>query len=602
MEIGDKSKRDLVFVIFVSLFAYWIHSIAWPLHAGRGWNQWVDVFTLIIEGNAFQTIDLTQIISFNDCGALCPNFSIRPPVSPLLLGSLFLLGGPVLVEISLSLVFCLVNLAVFIIGSNWGRKTGVISTLLLCLSQPYVNLFHQAGSDSIYAALLMLFFFLGFRFTNHQNYKTTIFISLIAFIISLTRPTGQILFVFWPFILAFMGLIGLKKCIKHLLIFSSISGVLLLCWAMFFFVTTNSFKINFSVQFPMYKVHVIDQIVHPENGPVSKEFGRIIKENIDAGKYGSSITDAWGSTHPVTVETFLGAGITTLTSLMAVPRAQYSVIESNQLIFRTAIEAIITHPRLYLRSTIRQLHESFLVGKILDYSEPDDRYARARKGPITSLKDKMMALPIRDGDYQLRSWLNAYRLPSMYFWIVAGLGILVGTLGLGEIALIGYFFLSLCHSFVTALASWSVYEYGAPFEPIYIIIGVVGLSKAVYAIRTKDFGAFKRLFRVLHGAVFLASLCILPIILLHESQSPTILGRYSTFLFFLVSFDLFILVGLVFTFIGNRRWYHLHRSRNISEDRFYSVTRTYNYISAGLIFFFFVVWFPLAYSRLLNNI
>ena len=576
--------------------------MAWPLYAGRGWDEWVDVFALITEGNVFQTIDLTQIIPYNDCGALCPTFSLRPPVSPLLLGALFFLGGPVLVEISLSLFFCFVNLAVFTIGSNWGRKAGIISVLLLCLSQPYVNLFHQAGSDSIYAALLMLFVFLGFRFTNRQNYQTTIFIALIAFLISLTRPTGQILFVFWPFILVFMGLIGLKKCIKHLMIFSSISGVLLLCWATFFFITTNSFKINFSSQFPMYKVHVIDHIVHPENGPASKELGRIIKENIAAGKYGSHITDDRGSTHPVTIETFLGAGIKTLSSLIASPRAQYSFIESGQLISRVAIEAIITHPRLYLRSTIRQLHENFLFGKILDYGSVDDQYARARKGPQTSLKDKMMALPIRNANYQLRNWLNAYRLPSMYFWIVAGFGILVGTLGLKEVVLIGYFFLSLCHSLVTSLASWSIYEYRAPFEPIYIIIGVVGLTKAVYAIRKNDFGAFKRLFRVLHITVFSASLGILPILLLHESQSPTILGRYSIFLFFLGSFDLFILVGLVFTFIGNRRWHYLYRSRNISEDRFYSVIRIYNYISASLIFCFLAVWSPLAYLRLLSNV
>lgn len=51
MDIVDKSNRDIFFVIFISLAAYWIHSVAWPLYAGRGWDEWVDVFTLIIEGN-----------------------------------------------------------------------------------------------------------------------------------------------------------------------------------------------------------------------------------------------------------------------------------------------------------------------------------------------------------------------------------------------------------------------------------------------------------------------------------------------------------------------------------------------------------------------
>ena len=56
MEIVDKSKHDIYFVIFVSLSTYWIHSMAWPLYAGRGWDEWVDVFALITEGNVFQTI------------------------------------------------------------------------------------------------------------------------------------------------------------------------------------------------------------------------------------------------------------------------------------------------------------------------------------------------------------------------------------------------------------------------------------------------------------------------------------------------------------------------------------------------------------------
>ena len=258
MDITFKSKYDLIFVVCVSLAAYWIHSIAWPLFPGRDWDDYVGPFIQITDGNFFQKFSL------GDLGHAGHPLSHHGPVTPLVTGFIFFLGGPILLEIALSLAFCFVNFAAYTIASFWGRIVGIISVIILCLFQPYIHIFHQASSDAIYAALLMLFFFVSFQFLRSQNYKTTIAIGLIAFLVYLTRNSGAILFVFWPSMLVLLGLFGLKRFIKHALAFSSICAILLLCWSTYFFVTVGSFQVfQSSAHFTINKVFWLDEIFYP---------------------------------------------------------------------------------------------------------------------------------------------------------------------------------------------------------------------------------------------------------------------------------------------------------------------------------------------------
>jgi len=600
MNIYYKPRYDLIIVICISLLAYWLHSLAWPLHPGRDWDDYVRLFTLISDGN------LLQKLSLRDWGMLGPSISHRLPVTPLLTGFVFILGGPILLEISLSLAFCFVNVAAFTIGSYWGRIVGVISVILLCLSQPYIYLFHQTSSDALYATFLMLFFFAGFRFLHSQKFQTTIVIGLITFLVYFTRPSGQILFIFWPLILVLLGSFGLKYFIRHTLIFSFTCSVLLLCWATFFFITVDSFKINFSG--PLYlitKVHVEDQIFYPENGPASMEISQIIKKNIEEGKYKNDVDRRTG--HSINdFETFRTAGVSSLRYLYMAPRTRYSTETSNRLIQKAAVEAIIAHPRRYLRGAIRSFHESFLFGEIIDYGHNTNAYAKTkakvRKGLDVSTEEKMLALPIRNGNHQLRALLDSYILPNLYFWVVAGIGIFVGTIRPAEIVLAGYLCLSLCHICLLALMVGPLYQYRAPLDPIFIVIGVVGLSKTFSAIKKRDYGAFRRLFRIVYITVFLATLIALPLLLLHGSSSPSLLGRYSTSLMFILSFDIVILVGLILAFVGKQRAFRLCRTDNIESDRFHLAIRNYDYISASLVICFLTIWFPLAYSLLIDNL
>jgi len=599
MGLVFKSKYDLIFVVCVSLAAYWIHSVAWPLHPGRDWASYLSVLTIITDGNLFQRHSLVDLAVYG------PRISVHPPVTPLVTGFILFLGGPILLEISLSLAFCFVNFATYTIASIWGRILGIISVIILCLFQPYIHIFHQASSDAIYAALLMLFFLVSFRFLHSQNYKTTIVIGLVAFLVYFTRSSGLFLFVFWPSILVLLGLFGLKRSIRHAVAFSCICAILWSCWATYFFITVDSFRTNFNSTFlSMVKVHTHDEIFYPENGPVSKQLSQIIKKNIEEGKYkdvvdyrGRSLTD---------FETFRTGGARSIGLLLLAPRAQYSIEESDRLIKKAVVEAILSHPRLYLRGLIRNLHENLFFGRILDYTDETSDYARAKAKAKTGLdistKEMMLALSIREGNQQLRVLLDSYKLPNMYFWTIAGFGLLIGTVGFAEITLIGYLFFSLCHILMVTLAGGTIYQYRAPLDPIFIIIGIVGLSKVFYAIKNHEYDSFRRLFRIIYVAVFLASLVVLPFLLFHESRFPEIFGRYSVSSFLILSFDVLIAAGLTLSFVGERISSSFNHSGNMVGDRIVLASNTYKYISVGLVLCFLTIWLPLAYSFLIDNI
>ena len=599
MGLVFKSKYDLIVVVCVSLAAYWIHSVAWPLHPGRDWASYLSVLTTITDGNLFQKHSLVDLAAYG------PRISHHPPVTPLVTGFILFLGGPILLEISLSLAFCFVNFATYTIASIWGRILGIISVITLCLFQPYIHIFHQASSDAIYAALLMLFFLVSFRFLHSQNYKTTIVIGLIAFLVYFTRNSGLSLFVFWPSILVLLGLFGLKRPIRHAVAFSCICAILWSCWAAYFFITVGSFQTNFSSAFfAMVKVHTYDEIFYPENGPASKELSQIIKKNIEEGKYkdvvdyrGRSLTD---------FETFRTGGARSHALLVEAARARYSIEESNRLIKKAVVEAILSHPRLYLRGLIRNFHENLLFGTMLDYTDETSDYAKARakvrKGIDVSVRDKMLALSIRDGNQQLRTFLDSYKLPNMYFWTIAGFGLLIGTVGFAEITLIGYLFFSLGHILMVTLAGATIYQYRAPLDPIFVVIGIVGLSKVFYAIKNHEYDAFNILFRIIYVAVFLTSLVAIPFLLFHESRFPEIFGRYSVSSFLILSFDVLIAAGLILSFVGEKISSNFYHSGNMVGDRIFLASNTYKYMSVGLVLCFLTIWLPLAYSLLIDNI
>ena len=130
----------------------------------------------------------------------------------------------------------------------------------------------------------------------------------------------------------------------------------------------------------------------------------------------------------------------------------------------------------------------------------------------------------------------------------------------------------------------------------------MGLSKVFYAIKNHEYGAFRRLFRIIYVAVFLTSLVALPFLLFHESRFPEIFGRYSTSLFLILSFDVLIAAGLILSFVGEKRSSSFYRSSNIDRDHIVLAINTYKYISAGLVLCFLTIWLPLAYSLLIDNI
>ena len=155
---------------------------------------------------------------------------------------------------------------------------------------------------------------------------------------------------------------------------------------------------------------------------------------------------------------------------------------------------------------------------------------------------------------------------------------------------------------MVTLAGGTIYQYRAPLDPIFVVIGIVGLSKVFYAIKNHEYDTFRRLFRIIYVAVFLTSLVVIPFLLFHESRFPEIFGRYSVSSFLILSFDVLIAAGLILSFVGEKISSSFYHSGNMVGGHIFLASNTYKYISVGLVLCFLTIWLPLAYSLLIDNI
>ena len=137
---------------------------------------------------------------------------------------------------------------------------------------------------------------------------------------------------------------------------------------------------------------------------------------------------------------------------------------------------------------------------------------------------------------------------------------------------------------------------------IYIIVGVVGLSKTFYALVNGRYGDFRTLFKVIHVMVLVIAIIAFPILAFHESRFPEILERYSRSSFVVLSLNVVILAGLLLSFWGKKRSSDVRQSNNIATGHFLWPIKTYNYVSVTLVLCFLLVWVPLAYIMVLNNL
>lgn len=257
-------NKFLLFSMLLALIMYLIQSIAYPVYPGRDFATYLMYFyDYLNETPIFHTLML-----------------FRTPVTPLILGGLFSIGGIILVKIFLCILYVLLIPAFYYIGNFFNTTISKVFVIFMIFYVPYCELFHEVSSDNIF--LFIFVYWVAHIFYSYKDLiiNKTIFNAFLLFLLILTRPSAQIFLMSGLFILITNK--AFKKKIINFSIFYLIIVSLLLIYATHNQVKYNDFTISrgTNLHLPFYRIFSRDKIVLPENGPYTKKLAKAVKEDL----------------------------------------------------------------------------------------------------------------------------------------------------------------------------------------------------------------------------------------------------------------------------------------------------------------------------------
>jgi hypothetical protein len=164
-------------LFLVATAVYWIEAIGWPVERGR--DAW-DYLSYFLE------------LPFGD--PLFPALMVfRTPVTPIVLGVPFIVGGVALLEIVLGVLYAASIVAWSAVAHTCGRVPALITALALLLYPAYAALFHQASSDPVFACGFALWSLLAVRTVRRPSAWRFGAVGLGAAVLVLVRPPNIVL-------------------------------------------------------------------------------------------------------------------------------------------------------------------------------------------------------------------------------------------------------------------------------------------------------------------------------------------------------------------------------------------------------------------------
>ena len=521
--LGDRVARiDLGVLAGLSVLAFGVQSLAWPLFPGRDAQTY-----------------LMYYLEMWHRDAVFPQLMLlRTPAAPLFNGLLLDVGGSWLLEAALGCLYVVTILAMYCLGSFWSRRIGLASAVALLAYPGYGALFHSVSSDALFAFGLVAWAVFIVATAARPTPRKFVLHGAVLFVLVLTRPSGLFfvpLFALFPFLLP--G--SLRQRLTSVGLYAATTVILLASFAVYDQARYGEF--NFTryspAHYPLYRVLVIDRLVEPDNGPASRELAQAIESDL--------LQEEPYRSYGVTLNEFLTTGrARPISDLAGLSDRVWGWDDDYSKLRAVSLEAIRAHPWGYAKGTARttkdlltakyfppvpsspppprtilcelgcfgdgfvtvngrKLPEPIEPGEPIPTghaywlaSTPDNRITTDwsvisrprlrfdRPGDAahferlsSDLAALMSQLPSRDGvsfvGARLRSVSDLY--PAMWIWL------LVGAIGLAlrpqrHVALL-VFLCSLGLALVgfTALGEPAAPEYRMPADPLFVLFGIAGL-------------------------------------------------------------------------------------------------------------------------------
>lgn len=495
-------------LVVTALGVYGLVSVALPLGAGRDLPRYLLAYAQLFDEHVvYPHVLLT-----------------RTPISPLVAGGL-LDAGSIVAEVGAAVLYALSILAWCAVARRFGPTAALATAVALLLYPGYVLLFHELGSDALFAAAFSLLALAVARALEAPTAGRTAALGGCVALLVLVRPAAQVLLLL--VLVPPLAARGLRGRIRATAAFVLAASLPLAGWAVHNEVRLDDLTVarGGGTTLPLFRAFVADRIVEPENGPASRELARVVaRELLPHEPYRS---------YGIDLERFFSSGSTRMhDDLTVLSDRTWGWDDDYRHLARVGREAVLAHPGAYARGVARDLgrlllwplyppatggEASAVAGEpaavdALPTPSEGEPIPSAREAPYISTPDGrihevwtsatehhivfpsgadtaraarldrrvdelLAALPDRDPRPGLVSWLErASRwYPRPFMWLVVGLIAVAWRRPRRAsipLVLAGAALLVLV---TTSLAVYAVAEYSVPLVPAFVLLATVGV-------------------------------------------------------------------------------------------------------------------------------
>jgi hypothetical protein len=347
------TRRAAVVLFVLALAVYWIQALGWPMAKGRDtWDYLLYYLQLFDSDPPFSDLQV-----------------FRTPITPLVVGLPMDLGGTVLLEIVLGLLFAASVVAWSATALTFGRLPALASAALLLGYPAWATLYHQASSDAVFATGLALWaLLLAHTLDRPSTWRFAALGAGVALLV-LTRPANQVLV---PVALSALLLpVPWRRRLLWAGACLAAAVGLLGAWAVHNGVRYDDTTVarGGRAWVPFLRVFLADKTISPENGAASRRLADLIETQVLSKEPFARLD--------VPLDAYLKNGSNYETvRLIALSDRVLGRDENYDVLFDSALEAIRKHPRTYVRG-VADAYWDFLMQRPLR----EDVVRRAQTAP-----------------------------------------------------------------------------------------------------------------------------------------------------------------------------------------------------------------------------
>ena len=319
------TRKAAVVLFLLATLGFWFAALGWPLAKGRDTWDYLAFYLQLFEADP--ALDSLQLF--------------RTPLTPLVLGVPLDLGGTVLLEVVLGVLYAVSIVAWSATALTFGRLPALLTALLLLVYPAYATLYHQASSDAIFATGLAVWALGLARTLERPSTEKFAALGLGVAVLVLIRPANQVVL---PILLVPLLLsVDWRRRLVWSAAGLAAAVALLGVWAVHNGVRYDDTTVarGGRAWVPFLRVFLADGSISPSNGRASKELGELIQREVLAKPPYAGLG--------VPMEAYLQHGSNYETvRLIALSDSVLGEDENYDVLFDSAFEGIDEHTRAYV--------------------------------------------------------------------------------------------------------------------------------------------------------------------------------------------------------------------------------------------------------------